>query len=345
MSAAATNYKTNTTPVVFTKLENAQNVEKIARIFARDKPNYELKPNPHFVIVVGAPGVGKTTKTREIIKNELNLNYDDFYNISLDSLVERVKPYRNVTKRLYNTLKNKKLELEALNYNTYSDTPTNELSDKNFGILSEVYLPTIMSKKSNFSLTATETAKKMKIAALGSSSSTSGKTQGSVNRNISTLKNLIDLRKEGLIYGVQNELNIIYDTTFRPNKNIIDEDIMPILTMNTNVKYKITVILITANIPDIQSRIKGRHMQMLSEPSPYIRAIDPQLTTLFVKQNKLGFDIAKKYFTSNSYSRSFYNKNDFKFIEVLNPSKNNKSKTLKKPIHSNYSDYNNFKYF
>ena len=62
---------------------------------------------------------------------------------------------------------------------------------------------------------------------------------------------------------------------------------------------------------------------MLAESDPYIRAINPRLTKMFIEDNKKGFDIAKAYFNSNSYSTNipstFYTKDDFKFIEVENP--------------------------
>ena len=66
--------------------------------------------------------------------------------------------------------------------------------------------------------------------------------------------------------------------------------------MNKEVKYKIIVILVTAEVKNIQNRIKGRHNKMLEENNPYIRAIDPKLTDMFVKDNKDGFDNAKKVF-------------------------------------------------
>jgi hypothetical protein len=319
--------------IKFSSLENAQNITKIAKIFANHKSNYELRPNPHLVIVAGAPGVGKTTKSAEIIKKQLGLNYNDFYNISLDSLVERVEPYRKVTKRLYNTLKNKKAMTEEP-----------ELTEKNFGILSEVYLPSIMSNRTNFSLSQTEQSKIAKIMALGNENATEAlkkkKTPPKVPK--SGLKSLRDMRIEGLIYGVMNGFNILYDTTLTSTTNIIKRDIMPVLEINKEVKYKITVILVTANIENIQNRIKGRHNKMLLEADPYIRAINPKLTFIFVKDNKEGFDIAEEYFNSDKYKTevrsTFYSPSDFKFIEVENP-----------PIRNNTRKNNNgninFKYF
>jgi hypothetical protein len=319
-------------PIVFKTLENAQNITKITKIFSNNKPNYELRPNPQLVIVVGAPGVGKTTKSAEIIKKQLGLNYNDFYNISLDSLVEKVKPYRASTKQLYNTLKAKKDKLGI-----------SELNEKNFGLLSEMYLPTIMSNKSNFSIKSTEASKIAKIEAMGNIVALEGlkKRKPSSKGLPSGLKHLNDMRKEGLIYGVMNGLNIIYDTTLTGSKDKIKLDIMPILEMNKEIKYKIIVILVTAEVKNIQNRIKARHNKMLEESDSYIRAINPNLTGMFVKDNKEGFDNAKKYFKSKSYELekpdTNYEANDFKFIEVENP-----------PIRNNTRKNNNnfnFRYF
>jgi hypothetical protein len=182
-----------------------------------------------------------------------------------------------------------------------------------------------------------------KIAVLGNNIATEElkKRKGSSKNAATGLKHLNDLRKEGLIYGVMNGLNIIYDTTLTKSKDKIKLDIMPILEMNKQIKYKITVILVKAEVKNIQNRIKGRHNKMLAENDPYIRAINPKLTEMFVKDNKEGFDIAKKYFKSNVYysdhPSTFYEPSDFKFIEVENP-----------PIRNNTRKNNNnsnFKYF
>jgi hypothetical protein len=115
---------------------------------------------------------------------------------------------------------------------------------------------------------------------------------------------------------------------------------MPVLEMNNEVKYKITVILVTAEVKNIQNRIKGRHHKMLAEEDPYIRAINPSLTKMFVSDNKAGFNSAKTYFKSNKYEEeqdTFYTKDDFTFIEVENPPLNTTRK--------NNNNNSNFKYF
>ena len=132
----------------FKNLDNAQNVEIIANIFANNKPISELKSDdPQCIILVGAPGVGKTTQMERYL-SELGYDYNKFYNISLDSIVEKVKPYRNTTMRVYRALKDKKTNL----------------NDTNFGILNGIYLPTIMSYNTNLSLATTEKKMMKKIA-------------------------------------------------------------------------------------------------------------------------------------------------------------------------------------
>ena len=80
---------------------------------------------------------------------------------------------------------------------------------------------------------------------------------------------------------------------------------------------------------------------MLNENDPYIRAINPNLTEMFIKDNKEGFDNAKKYFKSEAYQTEIpltnYKQNDFKFIEIENP-------TIRNNTRKN-NNINNFKYF
>jgi hypothetical protein len=335
--------------ISFNKLNNAQNIEKkIVPIFSKGQPDYILKPQPHFVVLVGSPGVGKTTKAREFLKKELGVDYNNFYNISLDSLVERIKPYRIATQNLYKTIKNKK----GQNY---------KLQDENYALLSEMYLPTIMSKKSNLNIRKTH--KRIKddilyplIAAARKAETKAKKSKAPANikaaedakqaaaeeikikaemeiaANIATnnsekvFKTLNDLRKEGLEYGVKNGLNILYDTTLTKSKDKIKQDIMPILEMNKSVKYKITVLLVTAPERDIRKRLEKRHIEMLEESDPYIRAVSPKLVKGFIEDNIIGYENAKKYFTENKYKNekpdTYYTANDFKFKEIQNPTKN-----------------------
>lgn len=293
---------------MFKILENAQNTEKIVSIFGNNKPNSELKPNPLLVILVGSPGVGKTTKAKEFLERELNVDYNKFYNISLDSLVERVKPYRNATKRLYNTLKNKR--------------GTEPLTNENYAVLSEAYLQTIMTNKSDFKLPNTTQRILNKIS--GINQNTKKNKYKSKKNEPTNLKSLNQLREDGLIYGIQNGLNILYDTTLVKTRDKIKANIMPILeTYNKEVKYKIVVILVTAEVDDIKKRLKERHEKMILEEEPYIRAVSPKLVKKFVEENKDAFDKARTYYESGSYEQvtpnTSYTSEDFLFKEIYNP--------------------------
>jgi len=279
----------------FRTLENAQNIEVISNIFANNNPISQLKSdNPYCIILVGSPGVGKTTQASKYIKN-LGLDYNNFYHVSLDSLVEKVKPYRNTTYRLYSTIKSKKN------------------IDKNIGILNSVYLPTILSHKSNFSLKATEKSRMNKIKG------GSKKRKVSSLNNVSyELKSLNELRKEGFIYGVMNQLNIIYDTTLNTSKDKISVDIMPIIEMSP-VKYTIKVILVTAPKEVIKKRLNERHSAMISQQ--YIRAINPQRVDKFISENETGFEFSKKYIKEGNYEKNTetpYTADDFEFKIIDN---------------------------
>jgi dephospho-CoA kinase len=314
-------------PIIFNTLENAQDVAKVARIFGKDRPTYQLKPSPFLVVLVGSPGVGKTTKAKEFLKKELGVDYNDFYNIALDSLVERVKPYRAATKHLYNTIKAKR-----------GATP---LRNENFAALSEVYLPTIMSSQINFKLPYTITRITDKLE--GKKAEAKPRAKPAPKANVATAaaitvkkKKMCDgedgegalmclnrLRREGLIYAVANGLNILYDTTLTGSNDKIKNDIMPVLELNKDVKYKIVVILVKAPGEIIKKRLDKRHREMLEEENPYIRAVSPHLIKMFVEDNRKGFDNARHYFTRGAYETevddTVYSARDFIFKEIYNP--------------------------
>jgi dephospho-CoA kinase len=315
-------------PIVFNTLENAQDVAKVARIFGKDRPTYQLKPNPFLVVLVGSPGVGKTTKAKEFLKKELGVDYNDFYNVALDSLVERIKPYRVATKHLYNTIKAKR-----------GAAP---LQNENFAALSEVYLPTIMSSQSNFKLPYTVTrltnkfeGKKAEPKPKGPPAKPKPKANAAAVTTVKkkkicdgeegegALMCLNRLRREGLVYAVANGLNILYDTTLTGSNDKIKNDIMPVLELNKDVKYKIVVILVKAPGEIIKKRLDKRHREMLEEENPYIRAVSPHLIKMFVEDNRKGFDNAKHYFTRGSYEAAvddtLYSAQDFTFKEIYNP--------------------------
>lgn len=124
-------------------LNELQNVETIASILSKGR-NLLTDDQPTFVLLVGSPGVGKTTQIKKHIKHYTKKDYDDFYHVSLDSIIERIEPYREVTKQLYDTIAERREKNK-------SEIPL--LINENYANLSNVYLPTVTSKKSNFGLT------------------------------------------------------------------------------------------------------------------------------------------------------------------------------------------------
>jgi hypothetical protein len=274
------------------KLENFINIEAVAEIFSKNKKIDDFKPengeNPILVVVVGAPGVGKTTQTRKFLA-ERGLEYNNFYNVSLDSLVENILPYRKATKNLYNKVKSKKIS-EKSNNKALTINNKNSIST----ILSNVYLRTIMTKKSNFELPSTISRIKNKVGIQNNTTTISPSI-------ITTEYSLLEKLNEGLKYGIDNGLNIIYDTTIVQNNNntnkIIDK-VIPMLNEaeKNKIYYNVKVILIFATEEDIRKRIHGRQNEMLKENEPYIRAINPYMTTDYIYDNINAFIKTAEYF-------------------------------------------------
>ena len=273
-------------------LEEAQDVSIIHNIFSNGKalPSPE---KPTFVVLVGAPGVGKTTQVKKFLKKD-GKSYDSFYHVSLDSIVERVKPYRIATKLLYDEMKKKQ-----------------ELTDDDYAILNEVYLATIMSTDNGFDLNYTVHRILNKIE--------KKKKRKKEAKPQSGLQSLYEMRAEGLQEGINRGYNIIYDTTFSSKKNIMKDDIMPLLE-DSPIKYHIHVMLVEADKEQIKKQLARRHKNMIRDQ--YIRAMPPKLTGKFIEENKKGFEVAEAYFTSGKYQmnvkRTKYTPLQFVFQTVEN---------------------------
>lgn len=273
-------------------LEEAQDVSIIHNIFSNGKalPSPE---RPTFVVLVGAPGVGKTTQVKKFLKKD-GKSYESFYHVSLDSIVERVKPYRIATKLLYDEMKKKQ-----------------ELTDEDYAILNEVYLATIMSTDNGFDLNYTVHRILNKIEKRDKRKKEA--------KPATDLQSLYEMRAEGLQEGINRGYNIIYDTTFSSKKNIMKDDIMPLLE-DSPIKYHIHVILVEADKEQIKRQLAKRHKNMIRDQ--YIRAMPPKLTGKFIEENKKGFEVAEAYFTSGKYQtnvkRTKYTPLQFVFQRVEN---------------------------
>ena len=297
----------------FTQLENIT-PDKVTELFKG--PAFEEAPQaePLFVFVVGAPGVGKSTQTKRFLNTRYGPHfYESMYNMSLDTIVEHIEPYRRYTSNTYKALKAKK----------------GVVSNENYAELSKTQLSVLRTQKSNF-LLANQNAKRRSALGLNASmynstvraipkSARSGtiKTQPRTNgkagneywcehcskwfktkktvedhmaKNVQNGGSIVDVFEEAIIYGIQHRYNILYDTTLNGTTDKADKIMGYIKEYAPD--YKILMILIEADVKTIQRRLKSRHGKMGN--AGFLRAINPMMTSQFIKDNKDGFEATKK---------------------------------------------------
>jgi len=119
----------------FRKLENIT-PDTVSKLFKG--PKFEEKPqdNPIFIFLIGCPGAGKTTIAKKMI-NELEGKefYEKMYNVSLDTIVENIEPFRRYTRNTYKALKNAR-----------------NVTQNNIDKLSQYYLQAVQTQESNLLL-------------------------------------------------------------------------------------------------------------------------------------------------------------------------------------------------
>ena len=286
------------TSIMFQTLADAQDLSKIVSVFSHGVSHKQFQSQtPLLIVLAGAPGVGKTSQVKKIIE-EQKMDYHTFYNVSLDSLVERVRPYRITTKLLYDEMRKKRGSLV--------------LREEDYATLNEVYMATIRSRDRMFDSTYTVHRILDKLE---------GKQKKESDTKKTAYFTLNELRKKGLEYGIDHGFNIIYDTTFSSKKNVVAEDIMPLLEKH-KIPYRIHIIHITSTEEQILKQLQYRHRQMVKEG--YIRAIGPKLTKKFIKENQLGFEIAQQYFVKEyqeKHPSTHYTADRFIFQTVFNEPK------------------------
>ena len=100
-------------------------------------PMVRSKRNPIFLFVIGSPGVGKSTQTQRFLNEQFKYNiYETMFNVSLDTIVENIQPYRNATLKTYRNLESKNGPITNDDYDNFS----------------KMYLQIIQSKQKNFSV-------------------------------------------------------------------------------------------------------------------------------------------------------------------------------------------------
>lgn len=165
-------------------LKNAANEEKsehkfieltnvtetaVASLFMNGKPGeHYVNERPILAIIIGAPGVGKTSQAYRFLNHYLSrknivkqagvhLTYDDFYNVSLDTLIHTVVPYRDATMQTHNDLRRYE--------GTYSRDKKYKqpLTDAQYAAFSDMYLQIVQSKRPDFSVSEQTTKLRTKL--------------------------------------------------------------------------------------------------------------------------------------------------------------------------------------
>lgn len=206
-----------------------------------------LQPEePVFILLVGCPGVGKTSSAQTIIESKLEMHYREFYHVSLDTLLERVDPYKRQTR-------NKMEEKE-------DDSKLNAL----FGISSRFF----QSKRNTFK---------------------SSKNHYNNGENETPYKSLLDLTNEGLIYGIQNGFNIIYDTTLSKKGDKI-KNMMELIQAVSSKPYHFIILYVTAEEEQIKKQLKQRHENM-NRSNKAIRVVPPSKVKHFIEEHNEGMEV------------------------------------------------------
>jgi hypothetical protein len=225
-----------------------------------------------------------------------------FYNVSLDSIVENVKPYRIATKLIYDDLKSRR--------------GNDPLTDKDLALLSEIYLGTITSKREMMYLTHTVHRLLDKIEQGNAEKKpVKAKKKEDVYDAFPTL---IERRLEGLEEGIKHGVNIIYDVTFQGRTNVVARDLMPILNKYAEMghpKYDIHIVLISSTPQRIRRQLQMRHEEMLSGPDAFIRAIPPRMIERYIEENQVGY---YKIQEDARKADGYYEPSDFHFKRIAN---------------------------
>ena len=135
-------------------------------------PMVRSKQNPIFLFVIGSPGVGKSTQTQRFLNEQFKYNiYETMFNVSLDTIVENIQPYRNGTLKAFRNLEASKF---------------GPITNDDYDNFSKMYLQIIQSKQKNFSV-ANQTQKLRERLHLGNANAnananakTSAKTKTSM---------------------------------------------------------------------------------------------------------------------------------------------------------------------
>lgn len=315
----------------FERLENVT-PDRVHELFLRGhSPAYFKSDTPVFIFLIGAPGVGKTSQAERLLTKQV---YDHLYTISLDTIVEHIRPFRNTTLKLYNNL-----------------ASTREVTNNNYAKMSALYLRAIETNDTTFELPEQNRQQRIKLGLAPSLSPTMNdskkkkptKNDSSIASITSALasmqinerprtngkkgmeyyctpckiwhKQKITVEKhvsqkggslrtqmiDTIHYAIMQSYNILYDTTLNGTTDKVDPIMTIIHEKNKELRaagkqpYSVRMIHVTASAERIQERLRQRHHKMITKG--YLRAIYPGSTKLlqkFIDNNHKGFEATQK---------------------------------------------------
>ncbi len=291
------------------RFKSSKNITKgqIDTIFSKGMELKEPIEDPYFIILIGSPGVGKTYTLNNIFGNKL----DNFYQVSLDLLFEKITPFREASISIYEQLKG------PLNKNN----PVVDFTKENIGLLG---FPSIyLSPYNNFGIANSKAKKNQTIKSMKNGKNKEmpiSKKVTKKNQPRSEYGQFYKIADSAIERALNSSYNIIYDTTTAGNSTKIGK-ILNMINTYAKRKYKVRVILVEARGTDedqvkkITSQLNDRHRKMLREE--YIRVIDKDSILTHIIENRQGFEISKKEFKSTD-------KYNIEFIKISTISENNK---------------------
>ena len=273
---------------MYETLENAQDLDHVIDFFKRGFA-LESPETPNFIFLVGSPAAGKTTQAARILESSKE-DINNYYTVSLDLLIERVKPYHNATWRTYDSLEDK----------------TN--IEEHMGKFSGRYTTVMSSQRNNFGMTKNMYEKE--------------KNYEKAYPIKKDKKKLLQIFDEAIIYGVEQGYNILYDTTLDPGKDKIMK-ILDILVKHAPKKYKIRVLLVNEDEDTVRRQLAQRHQEMIaSKGDRAIRGISYKMIPIFIRNNRIAFSEAKDYYKPDSERKGIlgdYTSDDFEFEVIGKP--------------------------
>jgi predicted ABC-type ATPase len=218
------------------------------RIFTKGKgfAGLPTPEQPTFVLLIGTPGSGKSTALARL-PELVGLDPEEAVQISLDSLVESVKPFRAETAEIARTMLAELTNVSANNVSTIAAQTSGP------------YLRFMKSKKNN--------------------------RKGRVGQPLPMSLN--EMRYALLEAALAQGKNIIYERTISdPKKDILKTEVFDKIRASGK-PYKIFVVYTKIDDVDVlRERLRRRPLLMMERKPPFFRGVPPYLGKKFIEMHE-----------------------------------------------------------